>query len=291
MVVIQDDGGADRHRRASEVIADRLRERIRSGDLKVGDRLPTQAQLAAEFGVERGVVRQALRSLQDAELLVDVGRGSPPRVAEPAPDTAQPQKAMVALAPRLNAAFAAPDVRIDAVCLTAETLMLAVADPVRLIHLGEIRPESLTVRILLPSRRISLAFPAPIEMGTTDERVHLRWLGQRNAQGKVLRHNLQSLHTSHGIDVDIAFRALPFTPPIKLYLLGGEEALFAYYTVTKRAEESDEGRLDMYDALGRQSLLFSFRKRAGGREAAFVTESQNWFDALWETIATDLTLS
>ncbi len=47
----------------------------------------------------------------------------------------------------------------------------------------------------------------------------------------------------------------------------------------------------MYDALGSQSLLFSFARSAGQRDAAFVAESQKWFDALWETISTELTLS
>ena len=44
-------------------------------------------------------------------------------------------------------------------------------------------------------------------------------------------------------------------------------------------------------ALGSDSLLFSFEKRTGQRDAAFVDQSQKWFDALWETITTDLTLS
>jgi hypothetical protein len=47
----------------------------------------------------------------------------------------------------------------------------------------------------------------------------------------------------------------------------------------------------MYDALGSQSVLFSFLRQAGQRDAAFVEESQKWFNALWETITTDLTLS
>jgi hypothetical protein len=91
--------------------------------------------------------------------------------------------------------------------------------------------------------------------------------------------------------VNVTFRALPFTPPAKLYLLNGAEALFGYYMVTRREELTDNGTLEMYDAVGSESLLFSFEKRAGHRDAAFVEQSQKWFDALWETITTDLTLS
>ncbi len=272
-------------------IADVLRERIRAGDLKAGDRLPTQAELAEEFGVERGTVRQALRALQEDGLLSNVSKGSPPRIAEVPPVRDEPQPTMVGLAPRLTDAFSVPHVRIDAACLTAETLMLALGDPVRQIHEGRVRPASIDVRILLPSRDINLAFPVPVEAQGEDDPVHKRWLDQRNAQVVVLRHNLQSLRSSHGIDVRVAFRALPFTPPVKLYLLNETEALFAYYMVTKREEAVDSGILEMYDALGSASLLFSFEKRAGQRDAAFVEQSQKWFDALWETITTDLTLS
>lgn len=279
-------------RLSPQEIADVLRDRIRAGDLKAGDRLPTQAELAEEFGVERGTVRQALRALQDDGLLSNVSKGSPPRIAEPpASARSEPQTTMVGLAPRLADAFSAPHVRVDAACLTAETLMLALGEPVRLIHEGRIRPESIDVRILLPSRDINLAFPVPVDGRGDDDPVHGRWLAQRNAQVHVLQHNLRALRSSHGIDVRVAFRALPFTPPIKLYLLNGAEALIAYYMVTRREEEMADVTLDMYDALGSDSLLFSFEKRTGQRDAAFVDQSQKWFDALWETITTDLTLS
>jgi hypothetical protein len=78
---------------------------------------------------------------------------------------------------------------------------------------------------------------------------------------------------------------------VKLYLLNGQEALIGYYMLTRREEEWGGRALDMYDALGSHSLLFSFSKQAGRRDASFVEESQRWFDALWETITTDLTLS
>ncbi|WP_244904803.1 winged helix-turn-helix domain-containing protein [Streptomyces prasinopilosus] len=279
-------------RKSPQEIADILRERIRAGELRVGERLPTQAELAEEFGVERGVVRQALRILADDGLLSNVSKGSPPRIAEPAPASDEPQPAVVGLAPRLTEAFSAPHVRVDVVSHTSETLMVAVGEPVRLIHEGRLRPESIEFRVLLPSRTINLAFPVPVDEGTGDgDPVHERWLRMRNAQAQVLRHNLQTVHHTHGIDVRVTFRALPFTPPVKLYLLNGQEALMGYYLLARREEECDSRSLDVYDALGSQSLLFSFTRQAGRRDRAFVAESQKWFDALWETITTDLTLS
>lgn len=54
-------------------VADAIRERIRAGRLKPGDRLPSTKQLEEEFGVSYGSIRSAMLILK-AEGLV---RGQP----------------------------------------------------------------------------------------------------------------------------------------------------------------------------------------------------------------------
>ncbi|MEU1577087.1 winged helix-turn-helix domain-containing protein [Streptomyces collinus] len=286
---------SQRPQRTHHEVADALRARIRSGALRPGERMPTQAQLAHEFGVERGAVRQALRLLQSERLLTNVSKGSPATVA---PDPvgaltgpqAPPLPTTVALAPRIATAFAAEHVEIDAVCLTSISLTLAIGEPLRQIHAGRLKPAKVDVRVLLPSRDIDLAFPVPVE-GRGDDWVHERWLAMRNAQGQVLQHNLLALRATHGIDVRVTFRALPFTPPVKLYLLGGTEALFAYYTLTRREAEAEHEQPALYDAQGTRSMLFAFRQGAGLRDTTFVEQSHLWFNALWETISSELVLT
>nr|WP_308117734.1 winged helix-turn-helix domain-containing protein [Streptomyces anatolicus] len=289
-----------RQRRSHREVADVLRDRIRSGSLRPGQRMPTQAELADEFGVERGAVREALRVLHREHLLSNVSKGSPATVAE-VPERAplgagseRPQPTMVGLAPRIASAFEAPHVEIDALCLTSVSLTMAIGEPLRQIHAGRRKPAKVDVRVLLPSRDIDLAFPAPVDGGDDEgDWVHRRWLDQRNAQGQVLRHNLLALRASHGIDVSVQFRALPFTPPVKLYLINGSEALFAYYTLTKRDEETGAGQepLETYDAQGTQSMLFPFHQGEGVRDTTFVEQSHLWFNALWNTISQELRLA
>jgi DNA-binding FadR family transcriptional regulator len=60
--------------RAYEQLAGLLRERITSGDLQVGDRLPSETALAKQAGVSRSTVREALRILEQGGL---VERASP----------------------------------------------------------------------------------------------------------------------------------------------------------------------------------------------------------------------
>ncbi|MFC8128151.1 FadR/GntR family transcriptional regulator [Streptomyces sp. NPDC057302] len=290
--------GLKRPHRSHQEVADELRDRIRSGSLRPGQRMPTQAELAEEFGVERGAIREALRTLQGEKLLANVSKGSPATVAETSGQALSglggvtPQPTMVGLAPRIAAAFEADHVEIDALCLTSISLTMAIGEPLRQIHAGQRKPAKVTVRVLLPSRSIDLAFPAPVDSGDDEGgQVHRRWLDQRNAQGQVLRHNLKALRSSHGIDVHVSFRALPFTPPVKLYLLNGSEALFAYYTLTKQSEQIDHEPLEMYDAQGAQSMLFPFHQGDGLRDTTFVEQSHLWFNALWSTISLDLELA
>jgi GntR family transcriptional regulator, transcriptional repressor for pyruvate dehydrogenase complex len=55
--------------RISSAIVDQIRELIGSGRLGVGDRLPSERELAEQFGVSRVTVRDALRSLEAVGLL------------------------------------------------------------------------------------------------------------------------------------------------------------------------------------------------------------------------------
>ena len=64
-----------RVKRAYEQIADQFRELILVGKLKPGMRLPTEVELASQFGVGRSTVREALRQLS-AEGLVRTAKGT-----------------------------------------------------------------------------------------------------------------------------------------------------------------------------------------------------------------------
>jgi DNA-binding FadR family transcriptional regulator len=59
----------ERIRKAYEQVADQLLQMINSGELKPGDRLPSEAELAADFGVSRTTVREALRILATRNLI------------------------------------------------------------------------------------------------------------------------------------------------------------------------------------------------------------------------------
>lgn len=72
--------------RAYEQLAAVLRERITAGDLREGERLPSETLLATQAGVSRSTVREALRTLQEAGLI----ERSSPRVMVVARRTEDP---------------------------------------------------------------------------------------------------------------------------------------------------------------------------------------------------------
>lgn len=61
--------------RAFDIILEQMRERLRSGELRPGDRLPSERELVEHFQVSRNTVREAIRMLEVAGL-VEVKRGA-----------------------------------------------------------------------------------------------------------------------------------------------------------------------------------------------------------------------
>jgi DNA-binding transcriptional regulator YhcF (GntR family) len=283
---------ANASRPPHEAVAAALRERIDSGELPPGARIPTQKDLAGEFGVNRTAVRQALHELKRQGLLTDTGRGAPPSIAQRDSSQEAPKPAGTELAARLYEAFRAEDVTIDTYSLTTETLNNALARPHRSIVDGTLSPRSITVRVIVPDPGASLAIPRLVD-DPSDPRPLQRLHELQRTWPAALRMSLSTFRDRYDVpEVSCAIRTVPATPLHKLYILNGTEALMGFYTsvkdqVTYRGEE-----LDIFDVLGFESPLFRFTdtpESDGKQDIAFVRHSREWFNALWETIAEPLT--
>lgn len=76
--------------RASEVIYDQIYQKIVDGKLQSGSRLPSERELAAQFGRSRPCVREALRMLQqDGLISINVGSAGGAVVQEVSMNTAE----------------------------------------------------------------------------------------------------------------------------------------------------------------------------------------------------------
>ncbi len=56
-------------------IHNQLRENIEGGKWQVGEKIPAERELAAEFGVSRMTLRQAIQTLVDEGILAGLARG------------------------------------------------------------------------------------------------------------------------------------------------------------------------------------------------------------------------
>lgn len=66
-----------RAERLYQQIVEQIERQILRGDLKVGDRLPPERELALQFGVSRTAIREAMKALHQKGLLqVEAGRGT-----------------------------------------------------------------------------------------------------------------------------------------------------------------------------------------------------------------------
>ncbi|PKT69786.1 GntR family transcriptional regulator [Streptomyces populi] len=275
---------------------------MREGVLEVGDRLPTQAELASEFEVERGTVRLALQILKDARLLDNVSKGSPPRVAAlPSDEFQRPRATVVSLNEHLAQAFSSPHVTIDAICFTAETLMLGLNHMRSVIAKGVPRPESITMRCLLPGPRIELAFPLPVPRPdrTADEQqkltasVQQKLRSQIKHQKTVMEQTFYAWREGDGIRATVSFGWLPTTPMQKSYVLNGERALLGDYVPKAYPPSDDPGgyEVEVYDVRGFDTTLFAFRSEDGPRDAELVKKKQEAFNAVWATYVERPTLA
>jgi DNA-binding transcriptional regulator YhcF (GntR family) len=279
-----------------EHVADVLRMEIEDGKFRFGQRIPTQRELVERFQVSRDTVRRALLDLQN-EGYIESKQGSGAIVARRQHHPASP---MVHLKPYIERAFEAPQVTLDLMTLTAESMDAHIRAQTLRIHNEEIKPQSIAVRLLLPSTDINLALPRSVA-DPDDERPRdrHRMLTQRHAGS--LRDAILELRNRELVEnVSVEIRTMPLTPIAKLYIVNRRHALFGMYRVVKRpvdvraaadAPEQTE-KLEIFDVMGLGATLFPFTgsdTETATQESTFVDQAQRWFDSLWDHLAHDTT--
>ncbi|GAA4453873.1 hypothetical protein GCM10023170_044720 [Phytohabitans houttuyneae] len=131
-----------------------------------GDKLPSQPEIAARYGVARETVKRALEVLR-AERLIISRQGSGVFVR------AQTQRP-VELRPHIEAAFDRPHVTVDFAGFSGETLRDALAEVLDKVRVGRLAPESIAIRVLVSDMSAPTAVPARAEAQGDDAAVRER---------------------------------------------------------------------------------------------------------------------
>ncbi|MEV6942023.1 GntR family transcriptional regulator [Streptomyces sp. NPDC051172] len=290
------DGGGTEFERVLEA----LRTRITDGTYAVGSLLPPQRELAEELKVSRDTVQRVMRELK-SEGWIESRQGSGSRVLRALiHSTTRPSEAprlRATLGPFIARAFAQQSVQLDVFTLTSESLDAHIRLQAERIRLGEVRPESIEMRLLLPGESVQSPYPQanrPAEGGNDkadldrrlQERLHL--ITRRHTSS--LRAALRDLQTEGLVpSVEVQVRTISLVPPFKLYLLRDTEALLGPYEVIERSILlDDDTEIDAVDVLGLGSTLTRHVNDMGDANATgsvFIESWQTAFDSWWNLLA------
>jgi DNA-binding transcriptional regulator YhcF (GntR family) len=269
----------DDPKQASQQIANKLRAAILTRKLGPGDRLPSQPELAARYGVARETIKRALEILRQDRLIVSrQGSGAFVR--------AQTQRP-VELRPHIEAAFERPHVAIDFAGFSGETLRDALSETLDKVRAGSLTADSLAVRVLLCDTSGPMALPARAETQSDDPAVRERAdrITRRSASG-ILDQINELAELGLIPSASVAVRVWGGAPQFKLYILNNDEVFFGFYPVVERTVTIKGAPLAIYDLMGKDVPLFHYAvtdDEAMGTQ--FVHGARAWFDSLWNSVA------
>ncbi|MGX1914065.1 GntR family transcriptional regulator [Streptomyces phaeochromogenes] len=271
-----------------------LRDRIADGTYPLGSRLPSQRELAEGFGVSRDTVQRVTNELRYGGWIMSrQGSGmyvsrvvTPKRAPSGTPSGTRPGWA-VTLGPIISQAFEQSEVTLDVYTLTSESLDMHIRVQNERIRTNEISPQSIALRMLLPSEGLDVPYPRAKD-DPDDPRLRDRLNDLTSRHTSSVRRILRALELEGLVpSVQLEIRHVELTPTFKLYLLNGTDALHALYEPVERLIELDDGsEILAVDVLGFGAALTHYvRGEAGSYGASSVDNMQSWFDSVWNLLA------
>ncbi|MEC3974577.1 GntR family transcriptional regulator [Amycolatopsis sp. H20-H5] len=266
-------------------VANALRAAILTKTFQPGEKLPSGLDLSQQFGVARMTIQTAIRLLRDEGLVVS-RQGSGVFVRE---RTQRP----VDLRSHLERAFGEPEVAVDFAGFSGETLHGAITEPLDKIRDGRLRPDSLTVRLLVPDPRQPWTLPARVDDLSDSPAFRAR------ATRIMERHTLAIIDAVNELaelglvpSARALVRVNPAVPLFKLYLINSSEAFFGYYPVQEHTVTLDGEPTAIWDLMGKDATLFhhSVDGDEDSLSTRFVRQSHTWFESLWTTVGRDYQL-
>ncbi|WP_200306701.1 winged helix-turn-helix domain-containing protein [Streptomyces adelaidensis] len=281
------EGGGSKFERVLET----LRARIADGTYPVGGALPPQRALVEELGVSRDTVQRALARLGD-EGWIESRQGSGTRVLGAQRVQSSGTAAVwgsrgVTLRSFFDYAFERSEVALDISTLTSESLSTHIRLQAERVREGEIAPERIVLRMLLPCESVPLPYPK-VKGRPEDTRPQERLREITRMHGSLLKRALEDLKREGFVPhVDIEFRRIPMAPAFKVYLLNRTEALHGFYEVVERTiEVGEDEEVVVSDVLGLGATLTHHVKDTdvSSQGTVFVDAAQAWFDSVWDRL-------
>ncbi|MGW1743748.1 GntR family transcriptional regulator [Nocardia sp. NPDC001965] len=259
-------------------LADILRAAILTGKLRAGEKIPSGPELAERYGVSKVTAQQAVAEIRN-EGLVFSRQGSGVFVRE---RTQKP----VGLRPHLERAFVEPNVTIDFAGFAAETLHGAISEPLDKIRDGRFRPESITVRILVPDPESPWALPSRASdlADSPAFRRRMQRIMERHTFG-IVDEVLELKRIGLVESASVQIRLYPAVPLFKVYIINESDAFFGFYPIEEHELLLDGESTVILDLVGKNATLFHLEADQADQESfktQFIDQCQRWFDSVWK---------
>ena len=158
------------------------------------------------------------------------------------------------------------------------------------IRVGQLVPESIEIRVLVPDPGQPWAIPCRVaDLG--DEPAF------RERADQISRRHTDSITESVAELGDLGLvktasaevRVHGSAPMFKLYILNRSEAFFGFYPIAEHAVTLHGETVPMYDLMGKDATMFHYEQGGdpdsiGGQ---YVAQAQAWFDSMWSTVSRD----
>lgn len=224
-----------------------------------------------------------------AEQLFAPASGERPVTTNGFPVAAPPVSAIpsTGLRPYIEQAFTSEHVVIDFAGFSGETFHGVVQEPLDNIRIGQLKPESVTIRMLLPDTTRPMTLPCRVEdlADDPDYRARAHQITARHAYA--ILETVQELARLGRIpDASVQIRAHQAAPLFKMYILNRDEAFFGLYPLVKHSIPMASGQRDMYDLMGKDAMVFRHSKASGDQaDEQFIEQMQGWFDSIWDNVS------
>ncbi|MEU9206767.1 hypothetical protein AB0D27_02115 [Streptomyces sp. NPDC048415] len=168
--------------------------------------------------------------------------------------------------------------------LTSEFLAAHIKVQAERIRAGEIAPQHIAIRMVLPGASVNLLYRR--SENAPDHEALRKWAQRITSQHTALLHTvLSDLEITRLVpSVDFEARPLQMVPTCKLYLINRVEAVLGLYKVVQRPVERDDGHeTEVIDVPGLGNGLVHYVKDDDPypQGTRFVETVQEWFDSAW----------
>jgi hypothetical protein len=191
------------------------------------------------------------------------------------------------LRPFIEQAFTREHVVIDFAGFSGETLHGVVQEPLDMIRSGQLKPASVTIRMMLPDTTRPMALPCRVEDLADDEGYRTRMHHITSRHAYAILESVEELARLGRIDkANVQIRAHQLPPLFKMYVLNGDEVFFGLYPLVKYTIPFPGGQRDIFDLMGKDAMVFRHIEASGeAADAQFIEQTQSWFDAIWDNIS------